>query len=84
MVSVLEDFLDTDADSGICELLLTSIRNVSAQQRRLEFTFNVCNVLIDFDTASVTVGDELDVTREQTVGLVEFESALQSCLDRNR
>lgn len=47
---------------------------------RTELTFNVTNVLIDFDSQTVTVDDELDPAVAATVPLADFRSWLHSQL----
>ncbi|BCT75887.1 hypothetical protein SCMU_17330 [Sinomonas cyclohexanicum] len=75
MQTLLEEFLIHEADDDVRSELLSAIGQMKSGQRY--FTYNTVNVLLDADRATVTVEDELDVDRADTVSLEEFESLLR-------
>lgn len=59
-----------DREDSIRGLLAEALK--AQGRRRTEFTFNVTNVLIDFETQTATVDDELDPTVSVEVSLEEL------------
>ena len=61
-------------DDVVRTKLLAAIEELADGQRC--FTQNTFNVLLDGDTGTATVEDELDVNRQSTLGLDEFRALL--------
>ncbi len=76
---VLVEFFAREVNDFVRHELLRAIADLTTGQRY--FTFNVFNVLVDGDTATVTVEDELDVTRRSTLALEEFSELLRGGID---
>jgi hypothetical protein len=72
--TLLEEFLEHEADDYVRGQLLDAIRNLGDGRRY--FTFNVFNVLLDAGSGTATVEDELDVNRRDTVPLTNFVQLL--------
>ncbi len=70
----LDEFLAGEVDEFIWTELLAAIEQLDVGQRY--FTYNAFNVLLDADTGTATVEDELDVDRQSTLGLDEFRALL--------
>lgn len=71
---VLAEFLAYEADAGVRSELVAALAELATGRRY--FTYNAFNVLLDVDAEVVTVEDELDVTRSDTLPLEEFRSLL--------
>lgn len=72
--SVLAEFIRYEADDRTRRDLLAAIERVGRGQIQLET--NTFTVRLDGESSTVTVDDELDVTRESTCGLDEFRQLL--------
>jgi hypothetical protein len=73
MGEILDQFLSHDADEHVRRVLADEIKTRAAGSRN--FTFNVFNVRIDVEHGVVTIEDELDPSREESVPLDEFADA---------
>lgn len=71
----IEDFLVHEADDFVRSALLIAIDEMDSGRRY--FTFNTFNVLLDVDGQWVTVEDELDVKRSETMSLIAFAELLR-------
>ena len=74
MGEVVDRFFTDEADEHVRRVLADEIQTRSAGSRY--FTFNVFNVRIDVDRSVVTIEDELDPAREESVPLEEFSARL--------
>lgn len=70
----LDEFMAGEVDDSVRSELLAAIEQLDFGQRY--FTYNAFNVLVDADTSTATVEDELDITRQSTLGLGEFRALL--------
>jgi hypothetical protein len=67
---LLDQFLSDEVDGYVRSTLLDAVATPIAGTKY--FTFNVFNVLLDFEQSTVVVEDELDPKASETVELVEF------------
>lgn len=72
-MSVLQEFLEADCDEHVRSLLLAELD----ADRPAYLTFNVFNVRIHPDLGVVTIEDELDRRREESVDITDFREAVQ-------
>lgn len=70
----LDEFLTGEVDDFVRSELLSAIEQLGIGQRY--FTYNAFNVLLDGVAHTATVEDELDVSRQTTIGLDEFRALL--------
>jgi len=70
----LDDFLNHELNAYIRTQLLDAIAQMASGQRY--FTYNTFNVLLDADTSTATIEDELDVDRQSTLPLEAFREVL--------
>jgi len=73
-VSPLDEFLTGELNDFIRTQLLATIEQLQTGQRY--FTYNTFNVLLDVESGTATVEDELDVDRQSTVALDDFRKLL--------
>lgn len=67
---LVREFLKYEVDDYVRAQLLSAAAALRTGSQY--FTYNTFNVRLDADSASATIEDELDVSREVTLGLEEF------------
>jgi hypothetical protein len=72
-MSVVTEFLENEFNAYVREVLL---RELDAE-RSAYLTFNIFNVRIDPELALVTIEDELDPDREESLGVAEFRAMVE-------
>lgn len=72
-MSVVTEFLENELDEYVREVLLRELDAGHAAY----LTFNIFNVRIDPDLALVTIEDELDPDREESLEVAEFRSMVE-------
>lgn len=72
----LEEFLSGELNDYIRLQLLAGIEQLKSGRRYFEY--NTFNILLDADTSTVTVEDELDVHWESTLSFADFQALLRS------
>jgi hypothetical protein len=72
---LMRRFFDDELDAHVRAILVAEIAN--RKSGRAYFTFNVVNVMIDVDTQSVTLEDELSPDVEVSRPLSQFAAWLE-------
>lgn len=78
-VSPLDEFLTGELNDFIRAQLLATIEQLQTGPRY--FTYNAFNVLLDVESGTATVEDQLDVDRQSTVALDDFRKLLRAVAD---
>lgn len=71
---LVDRFFAEEYDDYVKDKLLTEIGTRSIGLHRL--TFNVFDVVLDFDSRTVTIEDVLDPDSDESIGLADFEARL--------
>lgn len=72
MRSPLDEFLAGEVSAVVRSELLAAIEQLGGGWRY--FTYNAFNVLLDGGASTATIEDELDISRQDSLGLDEFRA----------
>jgi hypothetical protein len=76
----MDRFFAFEVDEYLRNLLLEAIARGQTEGTRY-FTFNIFNVLLDYDRGLATVEDELNAGRMCRIEIAEFEERLRAPTD---